>query len=176
MSSYGFIHDKLDIKLLILYITARMVGPAPFEMLQDLAMCDGGVSYFDFSECLADLVRTEHLSIDSEGLYRITEKGRRNGSYGESGLPYAVRLRVEENLSASNEQIKRRALIGAEIQPQEKGGYRVTLTFRDELDELMKLSMFMPREDIAKSVQRRFRQQPEQIYAQILKILYQTDD
>ena len=53
----GFIHDKLEIKFLILYITARVIEPIPFDTVWDLAMCDEGVDYFDFAECLSDLVR-----------------------------------------------------------------------------------------------------------------------
>ena len=30
MAGYGFIHDKLDIKFLILYIAARVIEPIPF--------------------------------------------------------------------------------------------------------------------------------------------------
>ena len=67
MPSFGFISSKLEIKFLILYISARLVEPVPFETLQELSMCDGGVDYFGFSECLADLVRTEHLTL-KEGL------------------------------------------------------------------------------------------------------------
>ena len=64
MPSFGFISDKLEIKFLILYIMARVVEPVPFEMIQELSMFDGGVDYFAFSECLADLVRTEHLHLE----------------------------------------------------------------------------------------------------------------
>ena len=97
MNGFGFISDKLEIKFLILYIAARVVGPVPFEVLQDLSMCDGGVDYFRFSECLADLVRTEHLTLDAAGLYAITEKGRQNSAACESSLPYTVRMQVERN-------------------------------------------------------------------------------
>ncbi|EJW93152.1 hypothetical protein EVA_18741, partial [gut metagenome] len=58
MSSLGFIHDKLEIKFLILYIAARVIEPVPFDTVLDLTMCDDGVDYFDFSECLTDLVKT----------------------------------------------------------------------------------------------------------------------
>ena len=34
----GFIHDKLEIKFLILYITARVIEPIPFDTVWDLAM------------------------------------------------------------------------------------------------------------------------------------------
>ena len=67
MNGFGFISDKLEIKFLILYIAARVVGPVPFEVLQDLSMCDGGVDYFRFSECLADVL----------GAHRAPDAGRR---------------------------------------------------------------------------------------------------
>jgi hypothetical protein len=89
----GFIHDKLEIKFLILYITARVIEPIPFDTVWDLAMCDEGVDYFDFAECLSDLVRTEHLTLSADGLYAITDKGLRNSRICESSLPYSVRLR-----------------------------------------------------------------------------------
>ena len=73
MSSFGFISSNLEIKFLILYIMARVVEPVPFEAVQEMSMFDGGVDYFGFSECLADLVRTEHLCVE-DGLYTITEK------------------------------------------------------------------------------------------------------
>ena len=67
----------------------------PFDTLLDLTLCDDAVDYFDFSECLADLVKTEHLTLDEEsGLYAITEKGRRNSEICETSLPYSVRTAV----------------------------------------------------------------------------------
>ena len=36
----GFIHDKLEIKFLILYIAARVSEPLPPEGMQELTMCD----------------------------------------------------------------------------------------------------------------------------------------
>ena len=99
----GFIHDKLEIKFLILYITARVIEPIPFDTVWDLAMCDEGVDYFDFAECLSDLVRTEHLTLSADGLYAITDKGLRNSRICESSLPYSVRLRCDRSCAAQNE-------------------------------------------------------------------------
>lgn len=172
MSAFGFISDKLEIKFLILYIAARVAGPVPFEVLQDLSMCDGGVDYFGFSECLADLVRTEHLTVDEEGLYTVTDKGRRNSAACESSLPYSVRMQVERNLVSCNEQLKRKALVGAAVEPREKGGYEVTLTLSDELDELMNLRLLVTRQDMALDLQKRFRSGAEDLYSKILAVLY----
>lgn len=55
MAGPGFIRDKLEIKFLILYITARVIEPIPFDTVLDLTMCDDGIDYFDFSECLRHL-------------------------------------------------------------------------------------------------------------------------
>ena len=152
MAGYGFISGKLEIKFLILYIASRLIQPVPFEVLQELSMCDGGVDYFDFAECLADLVRTGHLSRDEEGLYAVTEKGRING--------------------AICERLKRRALVKARAEKRPQGGYTVTLSLSDELDSLMQLTLLVTREDMAKALQRHFQADAEQIYSQILAVLF----
>ena len=175
MGQFGFITDSLEIKLLILYIASRLAGPVPFEVLQDLSMCDDGVDYFGFSECLADLVRTEHLTLTDDGLYAITEKGRVNSAVCETSLPYSVRMQVEKDLVVHNEQIKRRNLGGASVEPRHKGGYSVTLSLSDELDELMKLELMVTREDMALELQRRFQANAEVLYSKILSVLYEEE-
>ena len=90
----GFIHDKLEIKFLILYITARVIEPIPFDTVWDLAMCDEGVDYFDFAECLSDLVRTEHLTLSADGLYAITDKGREHEEITCDAIAYPVMQRL----------------------------------------------------------------------------------
>ncbi len=171
MSSYGFISSKLEIKFLILYIAARVVEPVPFETMQELSMCDNGVDYFAFSECLADLVRTEHLTL-RDGLYAITDKGRRNSAVCESSLPYSVRIAAEQKLALCNEQLKRRALVKASVVPRDRGGYEVSLSLSDELDELMNLKLLVTRQDMALELQKRFRESAEELYAGILAELY----
>ena len=47
MGRLGFIHEKLDIKILILYILRRLPGTVDPETLAELCQCDSGVGYFD---------------------------------------------------------------------------------------------------------------------------------
>ena len=71
MARYGFIHDKLDIKFLVLYLMARVAAPIDFATLTELTMCDEGVDYFEFAESVSEMVETEHLTL-TEGLYAIS--------------------------------------------------------------------------------------------------------
>ena len=168
----GFISDSLEIKFLILYIAARVIEPVPFEVLQDLAMCDGGVDYFDFSAWLADLVRTESLSLH-DGLYAITKKGRDNSAICESSLPYSVRMQVEKNIAQHNQRLRRNALVTASTTPREKGGYTLTLSLSDELDNVMHLELLVTKEDMAKELEKRFKKNAEVIYGRLINLLYE---
>ena len=168
MGDFGFISDKLEVKFLILYIAARVVRPVPFAVLQELSMCDSGVDYFAFSECLADLVRTEHLAHTGQGLYAITEKGRRNSAICESSLPYSVRMQVDAALVDCNEQLRRGALVQAQMEERPGGGWTVSLSLSDELDELISLRLLVPREDMARAVKERFQTGAEALYTQLL--------
>ena len=175
MSQVSFVSGALEIKFLILYIATRLVEPVPFEMLQDLAMCDDGVDYFDFADCLADLVRTEHLKTDERGYYAITEKGRVNSEICENGLAYTVRMRAEKNIAAYNQKLRRNSLVTAEIKPRQKGGYTLTLSLSDELDNVMKLDLLVTQEKIAQDMQKRFREKGEMLYSKIINVLFEDE-
>ena len=125
----GFIRDKLEIKFLILYIAARVSEPLPLEGMQELTMCDDGIDYFDFSECLNDLVQTEHLRLTEEGRYAITPKGLKNSAICESSLPYSVRLRTDRNIEEYNKELLRQAQVQGKAIPRENGTYTVSRPF-----------------------------------------------
>ena len=175
MAGRGFIRDKLEIKFLILYITARVVEPIPFDTVLDLTMCDDGIDYFDFSECLADLVKTEHLTLSAEGLYAITDKGLRNSQICESSLPYSVRLRCDKNLSACNRKLRRKSQVRASTERRENGTYTVDLALDDDMGSVMDLKLAIPREDMAKVLEDRFRKSPERLYSEIMRVLMSSE-
>ena len=130
----GFIRDKLEIKFLILYIAARVMEPLPLEGMQELTMCDDAIDYFDFSVCLADLVKTEPLYLTEDNKYGITPKGLKNSEICESSLPYSVRMRAEKNIAACNKELRRRAQVQGRVVPRENGTYTVELSLNDDVD------------------------------------------
>lgn len=167
----GFIQDKLEIKFLILYIAARVEEPAPFDAILDLTLCDDAIDYFDFSDCLADLVRTEHLTLDQNGLYALTDKGRRNGAACESSLPYSVRQRCDKNLETWNRKLRRQRQVKSSIEERPNGTYTVRLQLSDDKGGVMDLKLMVVDQPRAKAVAKRFKEAPEQLYGQIIQLL-----
>ena len=47
MEPLGFIHDMMDVKVLILYVAARLNAPVGLQDLYALAYQDDRLSYFD---------------------------------------------------------------------------------------------------------------------------------
>ena len=170
----GFIQSELDLKLLVLYIMSRVAGPVTLLQLLELALCDEGVDYFDFAECLSDLVRTEHLTLSADGLYAITDKGLRNSRICESSLPYSVRLRCDKNLAACNRHLRRKSQVKASTEKRPNGTYTVRLELSDDMGSVMDLKLMVPREDMGKILAARFRQAPEKLYSEIIDLLLNT--
>lgn len=167
----GFIQDKLEIKFLILYIAARVEEPVPFDAILDLTLCDDAIDYFDFSDCLADLVRTEHLTLDQNGLYALTEKGRRNSVICESSLPYSIRRRCDKNLEEWNRKLRRQRQVKSSIEPRPNGTYTLRLQLTDDKGSVMDLKLMMVDRAQAKAAAKRFQESPETLYSQIIRLL-----
>lgn len=166
----GFIQDKLEIKFLILYIAARVEEPVPFDTILDLTLCDDAIDYFDFSECLADLVRTEHLTLDQNGLYALTDKGRRNGAACDSSLPYSVRQRCDRNLAEWNRKLRRRRQVKASVEPRPNGTYTARFQLSDDKGGVMDLKLMMVDQAQAKAAAKRFQESPEELYGRIVRL------
>lgn len=175
MSRPGFIHDKLDIKFLLLYLMARVAAPVDFTTLAELSFCDDGVTYFDFAESVSELVSTGHLTL-TEGRYAITEKGRRNGAVCEDNLPLSVRQRCDRNLSKVNAVLRRDAQIRTELLPREDGSVTLRMILDDDKGNLMTLDILTVSEAQASRLAERFRAQPEKLYLEVLQVLLEEDE
>lgn len=170
----GFIHDKLDIKLLVLYLLSHTAAPIDFATLTDIAMCDPGVNYFDFTEAVGELAQSEHIT-DTDGMYAITEKGRRNSADCESSLSSVIRKRCDLNLIPLNARLRRNAQVHAEVESRENGEFILHLSLDDNAGNLMTLSLTTVSESQCEEMAQRFQSHPEIVYHGILQSLLPFD-
>lgn len=175
MARFGFIHSKLDIKLLILYILTRVVTPIDFTTLTDLVMCDDGVDYFAYAEAVSELLDSGHLVQDGE-YYSPTDKGRRNSADGESSLSPVIRKRCDQRLAPLNAALKRKAQVRTQVERAEDGSsFMVRLILDDEKGNLFTLALLTGTREEGEQIAQRFSQHPDRIYNGVLGVLL-TDD
>ena len=169
-NNFGFIHDKIDIKILILFILRRLPAPVDSDKLAGLTLCDDGITYFDFAECLAELVQTGHVKTNGME-YSITDKGKRNGEITETSIPYSVRLKAEKSTSILRAEMQRSSMIDTSHTLKRGGGYNVNLKLSDELGEIICIKLFVPDEKQALTVENNFRKDAENLYGKIIDML-----
>ncbi len=166
---FGFIHEKLDIKILILFVLRRLPGVVDRDVLADLVQCDGGIGYFDYSDCLYELIDAGQVT-EEEGGYRITEKGAENGETVESSLPYSVRKKAEKLLAPEAERLRRLAMLTAEHRLNE-GLCTVTLAMDDGKGEILRLELLCADEEQAERMEKYFKHNAEAIYGDLINML-----
>jgi len=171
--NFGFIHEKIEIKMLILFILRRLPTPVSLDVLTGLAMCDDGISYFDYVECVADLVKTEHIRFEDD-LYSLTLKGIHNGGITENNLPFSVRQEVETNVAIVRNSMGRNAMIKALHTANTDGSTTVELSLSDGVGDIVSISLYAANEKQAVALENGFRKNAEGIYNTLIeKILNQ---
>lgn len=171
MPRFGFIHDKLEIKFLILYLLARAAEPLDFPTLTDLTLIDEGVGYFEFAEAVSELIQTDHITKSEDERYAITEKGRKNGAICESSLAYSVRMRADKAIALQNAKIRRSAQVRADREARPGGGYTVRLFLDDDFENILHMELMAASETQAGRLEDNFRRYAEQIYNAVLSAL-----
>ena len=170
MDRLGFIHEKLDIKILILFVLRRLPNPVSFEMLSELVLVDDGFDYFEYSQCLSELIETGHVE-RIENNYKITKIGAENGDTVESSIPYSVRLKAEKKAKPLIEKMKRDSLIKTSHETLKNGGCNVKLSLSDGIGDIISLSILASNEEQAKIIEKHFRGDAENYYHKIVKLL-----
>ena len=170
MERLGFIHEKLDIKILILFLLRRLPGAvAPID-LQDLTQqCDEGFGYFEYSDCLAELIENGLINEEEDGL-RISARGASAGETVESSLPYSVRKKAEKIIAPEAVRLLRLSMLTAEHELK-KGECFVTLAMSDGKGEIIRLKILSSGEAQAERIEENFRRHAEKIYGQIIELL-----
>ena len=164
MQRLGFIHDMMDVKVLILFVMARVNYPVNIQQIYELSYQDDCLSYFDVCTAVPEMVTSKHLKEMEEGCYEITEKGRETGSLTEDSIAYTVKCRAENAVNKFNRQIRRSSYVKTEVIPRENGDYSVLMSLDDDAGNLMTLELMAPDSRQAVRLAKLFEKKAEAVY------------
>ena len=168
MQRLGFIHDMLDVKVLILFVTARSSFPMTMQEVYEVCYQDDCLSYFDVCTAIPEMVVSGHLREAEEGKYEITEKGRQDGSLTEDSIAFTVKQRAENAVSRFNRQLRRSSLVKTQVVTRENGESSVIMTLNDGVGALMTLELNTPDARNAAHLAKLFETKAENVYSLIM--------
>ena len=176
MQRLGFIHDMMDVKVLILYVTARCNYPVTVQELYELCYQDECLSYFDICTAVPEMVTSGHLRCTDEERYVITEKGRENIALTEDSIAFTVKQRAENAVSRFNRQLRRSSFVKTQIIAREGGEFSVVMSLDDETGNLMTLELVAPNQRQAVRLGRLFEKKAEMVYNLTMTELLDDED
>ena len=180
MQRLGFIHDMMDVKVLILFVAARSNYPMTSQEVYELCYQDECLSYFDVCTALPQMVETGHIRMLDGERYEITDKGRADGKLTEDSIAFTVKQKAENAVSRFNRQLRRSSFVKTEIIPQDSGDFSVVMRLDDETGNLMTLELIAPSHRQALRLSKQFERKAEFLYnvtmSELLDNAEETED
>jgi len=175
MQRLGFIHDMMDVKILILFVASRANYPMTAQEVYELCYQDECLSYFDVCTALPELVASGHICQLEDEKYEITEKGRADGALTEDSISFSVKQKAENAVERFNRQLRRSSFIKTQIIPRDSGDFSVVMSLDDEVGNLMTLELFAPNQRQAQRLSKLFEEKAELLYNLTMTELLETE-
>ena len=176
MQRLGFIHDMMDVKVLILFVAARSNYPMTNQEIYELCYQDECLSYFDVCTAIPEMVASGHLKQVDEDRYEITEKGKSDGALTEDSIAFTVKQRAANAVDRFHRQLRRSSFVKTQILPRENGEQSVMMILDDEIRNLMTLELIAPDQRQAVRLGKLFEKKAEAVYSLIMAELLDDED
>ena len=176
MNRLGFIHDMMDVKVLILFVAARSGYPMTMQEVYELCYQDDCLSYFDVCTAIPEMVNSGHLRQLEDGRYEITEKGRHDGALIEDSIAYTVKQQAENAVARFNRQLRRSSFVKTQTVPRDNGEFSVIMSLDDEAGNLMTLELAAPNQRQAIRLSKLFQMKAEEVYNLTMTALLDDED
>ena len=176
MRRLGFIHDMMDVKVLILFVTARSSYPLTCQEIYELCYQDDCLSYFDVCTAIPEMVKSGHLKALDDERFEITEKGKQDGALTEDSIAFTVKQRAENAVTRFNRQLRRSSFVKTQVIPRDSGDFSVIMALDDEMGNLMTLELQAPDQRQAVRLSKLFEKKAETIYSLTMAELLDEED
>ena len=176
MQRLGFIHDMLDVKVLVLFVMSKVEYPVNMQQIYELCYQDDCLSYFDVCTAIPEMVSSGHLEELPGDTYCITDKGRADCSLTQDSVAYTVRSKAENAVARFNRQVRRSSFVKTKVVPRENGDFSVIMALDDEVGNLMTLELVAPNQKQANRLSKLFEEKAESLYSLTMAELLDDND
>ncbi len=175
MERHGYIHDLVDVKVLVLFVLARVEAAVDSQTIYELCYQDDLLSYFDICQVLPEMVKTGHLEKTGEESYLITDKGREGEKHTHDSIAFSVRQRAQMAVDRYHHKLRREHLLSTEIR-KEENGYMVEMVLNDPQGCIMKMELAAPTLRQARKLETSYRKNAETVYRSVMIGLLEEND
>ena len=176
MQRLGFIHDMMDVKVLILFVMARVGYPVNVQQIYELCFQDDCLSYFDVCTAVPEMVESNHLKMTEDECYEITDKGRETAKLVEDSIAFTVRQKAENAVDRFNRKVRRSSFVRSTVTQRESGDFSVVMSLDDEMGNLMTMELVAPNQRQANRLSRLMEKKAEAVYNLTMTELLDEED
>lgn len=165
----------MDVKVLILFVAARVNYPMTTQEVYELCYQDECLSYFDICTALPEMIASGHMQQTEDGRYQITEKGKQDGKLTEDSIAFTVKQSAENAVVRFNRQLRRSSFVKTQVVAKDSGDFSVVMALDDEFGNLMTLELTAPDQRQAVRLSKLFEQRAEDVYNLTMTALLDDD-
>lgn len=166
--------DKIDVKLITLFIIDSFKMPVPNSFIVDTLMLQPFVNYFDLEQQLSELEEEEFVTYykeDSDKFYSLTKKGSEALEFFRVRIPKTVRERLLRTIKLKIKELKNALSIKADYEKINDIEYKVLLGISEGNYDMLSISLCVGDEVMAKKMCASFKNDPQSLYSEILSVL-----
>ena len=166
--------DKIDVKLIALFIIENFKIPVPNSFIVDTLMLEPFVNYFDLQQEMGELIEEEFVTYyveNDDRFYSITKKGAQALEFFRVRIPKTVRERLLRTIKIKVKDLKNALSVKAEYKKVNDIEYSVSFGISEGNFDMFNLSLSVGDEIMAKKMCGAFKNNPQTMYSEFLSIL-----
>ena len=163
-------------KVLILYILNRIDGEFRQDDLFKIITSINNVNYFYFKQVLTDLIDSNLVGTytkEEEPVIKITSEGKNAYILTKDVLPGIMKLKADNIFEKEFSTIEEESSIIAEFIPKNENEYTIKCKIVENNETLFEVKTFAGSRDRAKRIVDNWKQHANNIYPQMLNLLFQ---
>lgn len=173
MLDYCF-DDKIDVKLIVLFIIDNFKMPVPNSFLVDTLALEPFVNYFDLQQQIAELSEeglVTYYTEDCDRFFSLTKKGSEALEFFSVRIPKTVRERLLHAIKIKVKELKNALSIKADYKKINDIEYNISLGISEGNFDMFNVSLSVADELMAKKMCASFKENPQSLYSEFLAVL-----